>query len=47
MCGKDALDHAAAVLYNALEAGAVDCIGIVLASDTFDIQKLAGLRTIA
>lgn len=45
LCGQEALDAAAQVLYAALEAGAVDPVGVVLASDTFgaDIQQLAGL----
>ncbi|EJD53952.1 hypothetical protein AURDEDRAFT_110639 [Auricularia subglabra TFB-10046 SS5] len=42
-CGPEALREAADVLYAALEAGAVDPAGIVLASDTFDIAPLAGL----
>ncbi|KAH7100341.1 hypothetical protein BKA62DRAFT_743787 [Auriculariales sp. MPI-PUGE-AT-0066] len=43
LCGASVLELAANVLYKALEAGAVDPVGIVLASDTFYIQKLAGL----
>lgn len=43
LCGSAALEHSASVLYKALEAGHVDPVGIVLASDTFPIQKLAGL----